>query len=163
LITTDNLASLADHECFVGLPEPKIRIAKIKVPLAKKAQDIHSGFIMRQQIKPDTFTNEEEITQAKQQSQAATEDQQSKTSDKSDSLSAASFKSLTQSLTENTDDEEPTSKQKLVTSLNSKLLWSKSSKDQKNIEDRGNLEELNAEDLEHEAQDQELTIINNLK
>jgi len=145
------------------LPEPKIRIAKIKVPLAKKAQDIHSGFIMRQQIKPDTFTNEEEITQAKQQSQAATEDQQSKTSDKSDSLSAASFKSLTQSLTENTDDEEPTSKQKLVTSLNSKLLWSKSSKDQKNIEDRGNLEELNAEDLEHEAQDQELTVTNNLK
>jgi hypothetical protein len=27
----------------------------------------------------------------------------------------------------------------------------------------GDLEELNVEDLEHEAQDQELTIINNLK
>ena len=163
LITTDNLASLADHECFVGLPEPKIRIAKIKVPLVKKAQDIHPGFIMRQQIKPDTFRDEEEITQATQQSKVATEDQQSKTSSKSDSTLTTSFKTLTQPLTENTDDEEPTSKQKLVTSLNSKLLWSKSSKDQKNIEDRGNLEELNAEDLEHEAQDQELTIINNLK
>ena len=163
LITTDNLASLADHECFVGLPEPKIRIAKIKVPLAKKAQDIHPGFIMRQQIKSDAFIDEEEITQATQQSKVATEDQQSKTSDKSDSTLTTSFKTLTQPLTENTDDEEPTSKQKLVTSLNSKLLWSKSSKDQKNIEDRGDLEELNVEDLEHEAQDQELTIINNLK
>ena len=163
LITTDNLASLADHECFVGLPEPKIRIAKIKVPLAKKAQDIHPGFIMRQQIKPDTLRDEEDITQATQQSKVATENQQSKTSDKSDSTLTTSFKTLTQPLTENTDDEEPTSKQKLVTSLNSKLLWSKSSKDQKNIEDRGNLEELNVEDLEHEAQDQELVVTNNLK
>ena len=163
LITTDSLASLADHECFVGLPEPKIRIAKIKVPLVKKVQDIHPGFIMRQQIKSDAFIDEEEITQATQQSKVATEDQQSKTSSKSDSTLTTSFKTLTQPLTENTDDEEPTSKQKLVTSLNSKLLWSKSSKDQKNIEDRGDLEELNVEDLEHEAQDQELTIINNLK
>ena len=163
MITTDNLASLADHECFVGLPEPKIRIAKIKVPLAKKAQDIHPGFIMRQQIKPDTLRDEEDITQATQQSKVATENQQSKTSDKSDSTLTTSFKTLTQPLTENTDDEEPTSKQKLVTSLNSKLLWSKSSKDQKNIEDRGNLEELNVEDLEHEAQDQELVVTNNLK
>jgi type IV conjugative transfer system coupling protein TraD len=162
LITTDNLASLADHECFVGLPEPKIRIAKIKVPLAKKAQDIHSGFIMREHV-ISTKSIDEEITQATQQSQAATEDHQSKTSDKSDSTLTTSFKTLTQSLTENTDDEEPTSQQKLVTSLNSKLLWSKSSKDQKNIEDRGNLEELNTEDLEHEAQDQELTVTNNLK
>jgi type IV secretory pathway TraG/TraD family ATPase VirD4 len=157
LITTDNLASLADHECFVGLPEPKIRIAKIKVPLAKKVQDIHPGFIMRQQIKSDAFIDEE-IMQATQQSKVATENQQSKTSSKSDSTLTTSFKTLTQPLTENTDDEEPTSKQKLVTSLNSKLLWSKSSKDQKNIEDRGDLEE-----LEYEAQDQELTITNNLK
>lgn len=173
LITTDNLASLADHECFVGLPEPKIRIAKIKVPLAKKAQDIHPGFIMRQQIKSDAFIDEE-IMQAKQQSQVATGDRDyeaesdntdinASNSNKSDSLLTTSFKPLTQPLTENTDDEEPSSQQKLVTSLNSKLLWSKSSKDQKNIEDLKNLEELNVEDLEHEAQDQELAATNNLK
>lgn len=44
LITTDMLASLADLECFVGLPEPKVRIARIKVPLVKVA-DKNPGFI----------------------------------------------------------------------------------------------------------------------
>ncbi len=162
LITTDNLASLADHECFVGLPEPQIRIAKIKIPLAKKAQDIHQGFIMREYDTSDAFIDEE-ITQQTQKTQVVTDDLKSNNSDKSDSLLTTSFKPLTQPLTENTDDEESSSEQKLVTSLNSKLLWPKSSKDQKNQEDLKNLEELNVEELEHEAQDQELTITNNLK
>ncbi len=45
LITTDHLATLADLECFVGLPEPKARIARIKVPLAVDAPLKHPGFI----------------------------------------------------------------------------------------------------------------------
>jgi len=35
LVTVDDLASLADLECFVELPEPKARLAKIKTTLAK--------------------------------------------------------------------------------------------------------------------------------
>lgn len=34
IITTDMLASLKDLECFVGLPNPNIRLARINVPLA---------------------------------------------------------------------------------------------------------------------------------
>lgn len=45
LITTDHLATLADLECFVGLPEPKARIARIKVPLAVDAPVKQPGFI----------------------------------------------------------------------------------------------------------------------
>jgi type IV conjugative transfer system coupling protein TraD len=45
LITTDQLASLATHECFVTLPEPKVRIAKIKVPLASSSFKKCQGFI----------------------------------------------------------------------------------------------------------------------
>jgi hypothetical protein len=47
LITTDALASLADHQCFVGLPEPLVRIAKIKVPVAFNIQEKHQAFIAR--------------------------------------------------------------------------------------------------------------------
>lgn len=46
LISSDTLASLEDLECFVGLPEPRVRIARIKVPLAK-ISDKHQGFILQ--------------------------------------------------------------------------------------------------------------------
>ncbi len=35
LVTVDDLASLADLECFVELPEPSVRIARIKMPIVK--------------------------------------------------------------------------------------------------------------------------------
>lgn len=47
LITVDDLASLADLECFVELPEPTARLAKIKTPrvilLAKKQANVYKG------------------------------------------------------------------------------------------------------------------------
>ena len=41
------IASLDTHECFVSLPEPKIRIAKITMPLAKNTSNNEQGFVMR--------------------------------------------------------------------------------------------------------------------
>lgn len=41
------IASLNTHQCFVGLPNPKIRIAKITVPIAKHVVDHEQGFVMR--------------------------------------------------------------------------------------------------------------------
>ena len=35
LVTVDDLASLADLECFVELPEPSVRCARIKMPIIK--------------------------------------------------------------------------------------------------------------------------------
>ena len=45
IITPDSLASLEDNQCFVGIPNPKIRLAKINVPIAKNITDKHQGFI----------------------------------------------------------------------------------------------------------------------
>ncbi|WP_425361220.1 type IV secretion system DNA-binding domain-containing protein [Candidatus Tisiphia endosymbiont of Ceraclea dissimilis] len=45
LITTNDLATLADLECFVSLPEPKARIARIKVPIASDVPLKHPGFV----------------------------------------------------------------------------------------------------------------------
>ncbi len=45
LITTNDLATLADLECFVSLPEPKARIARIKVPIATNVPIKHPGFV----------------------------------------------------------------------------------------------------------------------
>ncbi|WP_341761834.1 type IV secretion system DNA-binding domain-containing protein [Candidatus Tisiphia endosymbiont of Thecophora atra] len=56
LITTDDLATLADLECFVGLPEPKARIARIKVPLAADVPKKHPYFVAASKF-PEHYNN----------------------------------------------------------------------------------------------------------
>jgi type IV conjugative transfer system coupling protein TraD len=46
VVTADMLASLKPHECFVCLPEPSIRIAKITVPL-NKTKEVNEGFVKK--------------------------------------------------------------------------------------------------------------------
>lgn len=45
LITADKLARLADLECFVGLPEPEVRIAKIQLPKVTNVPQINEGYV----------------------------------------------------------------------------------------------------------------------
>lgn len=69
LVTVDDLASLADLECFVELPEPTARIAKIKTPIIKNpspgkkivinndvAENLESGKAQRKAITQDTMS-----------------------------------------------------------------------------------------------------------
>ena len=46
LIETSDLSSLATGSCYVFLPEPEVRIAKINVP-HNKINNTHSGFIQK--------------------------------------------------------------------------------------------------------------------
>lgn len=57
VITTDTLASLADNNCFVFLPEPSVRIAKITIPISK-TKDIHSGFVQTEASEADITNNQ---------------------------------------------------------------------------------------------------------
>jgi type IV secretory pathway TraG/TraD family ATPase VirD4 len=45
LITTHDIASLGSLECFVGLPEPNIRIARVKLPAVTNVPQQHQGFM----------------------------------------------------------------------------------------------------------------------
>ena len=45
LITANDLATLENLECFVGLPEPEVRIARIKLPLVKVHPENNIGYV----------------------------------------------------------------------------------------------------------------------
>jgi len=45
LITSNDLATLENLECFVGLPEPAVRIARIKLPPVKFHLESNVGFV----------------------------------------------------------------------------------------------------------------------
>jgi len=45
LITSNDLATLENLECFVGLPEPTVRIARIKLPPVKFHLESNVGFV----------------------------------------------------------------------------------------------------------------------